>query len=74
MRTLIRAPGSSLALALILLLGSTVGAQFGARLSHKLNADYLKLILAPVILLVMGKILVDLTFPPEMMLGIKGGR
>jgi len=28
-----------LALALILLLGSTVGAQFGARLGHKLNPD-----------------------------------
>ena len=63
-----------LALALILLSGSTVGAQFGARLGHKLNADYLKLVLASVVLLVMVKILVELTFSPDLMLGIKGGR
>jgi len=63
-----------LALALILLSASTVGAQFGARLGHKLNADYLKLVLASVILLVMVKILVELTFSPDLMLGIRGGR
>ena len=63
-----------LALALILLSASTVGAQFGARLGHKLNADYLKLVLASVILLVMVKILVELTFPPDLVLDIKGGR
>ena len=62
-----------LALALILLLGSTVGAQFGARLSHRVNADYLKLVLASVILLVMVKILVELTFPPDLVLDIQGG-
>ena len=62
-----------LALALILLLGSTVGAQFGARLGHKLNPDYLKLILASVILLVMIKILVELTFSPVLMLDMRGG-
>ena len=63
-----------LALALILLSGSTVGAQFGARLGHKLNADYLKLVLASVVLLVMVKIVVELTFSPDLMLGIEGGR
>ena len=63
-----------LALALILLSGSTVGAQFGARLGHRLNADYLKLILASVVLLVMVKILVELTFSPDLVLDIKGGR
>ena len=63
-----------LSLALILLLGSTIGAQFGVRLSHKLNANYLKLVLASVVLLVMVKILAELTFPPDLMLGIKGGR
>ncbi len=63
-----------LSLALILLLGSTIGAQFGVRLSHKLNANYLKLVLASVVLLVMVKILSELTFPPDLMLGIKGGR
>ena len=63
-----------LALALILLSGSTVGAQFGARLGHKLNADYLKLVLASVVLLVMVKILVELTLSPDLILGIEGGR
>jgi hypothetical protein len=63
-----------LALALILLSGSTIGAQFGARLGHKLNPDYLKLVLASVVLLVMVKILVELTFAPNLMLDIKGGR
>jgi len=63
-----------LALALVLLLGSTVGAQFGARLGHRVNADYLKLILASVVLLVMVKILVELTFSPDLMLSIKGER
>ena len=63
-----------LGLALILLSGSTVGAQFGARLGHKVNADYLKLVLASVVLLVMVKILVELTFSPDLMLGLRGGR
>ncbi len=62
-----------LVLALILLIGSTVGAQLGARLGHKLRPDYLKLILASTVLLVMFKILVELIFPPSLMLDMKGG-
>ena len=61
-----------LALSLILLLGSTVGAQFGARLGHKLKPDYLKLLLASFVLLVMVRILVELIFPPSLMLDLKG--
>ncbi len=60
-------------LAIILLLGSTVGAQFGARLSRKLKGDQLKIILASVVLLVMVQMLVGLILAPSVMLAYKGG-
>jgi uncharacterized protein len=60
-------------LAVVLLLGSTVGAQFGARLSRRLKGDQLKIILASVVLLVMIQMLVGLIVPPDIMLAYKGG-
>jgi uncharacterized protein len=60
-------------LAVLLLLGSTVGAQFGARLSRRLKGDQLKIILASVVLLVMIQMLMDLIIPPHVMLAYKGG-
>ncbi len=60
-------------LAILLLLGSTVGAQFGARLSRRLKGDQLKIILASVVLLVMIQMLVGLIIPPHVMLAYKGG-
>ncbi len=60
-------------LALILLLGSTLGAQFGARLSKKLKGDQLKVLLASIVLLVMVKMLLDLLLPPHTMLAYIGG-
>lgn len=60
-------------LALLLLLGSTVGAQFGARLSRRLKGDQLKIVLASVVLLVMIQMLVGLIIPPKGMLVYKGG-
>ena len=60
-------------LAIILLLGSTVGAQFGARLSRRLKGDQLKIILASVVLLVMVQMLVGLILSPSVMLAYKGG-
>ncbi len=60
-------------LAVILLLGSTVGAQFGARLSRRLKGDQLKIILASVVLLVMVQMLVGLILSPSVMLAYKGG-
>lgn len=60
-------------LAVLLLLGSTVGAQFGARLSRRLKGDQLKIILASVVLLVMIQMLVGLIVPPHTMLAYKGG-
>jgi len=62
-----------LVLALILLLGSTLGAQFGARISRHLKGDQLKILLASIVLVVMVQILVGLVWPPHLLLGYKGG-
>jgi uncharacterized membrane protein YfcA len=62
-----------LVLALILLLGSTIGAQFGVRLSKRLKADQLKILLASIVLLVMVQMLVSLILPPHFLLAHKGG-
>lgn len=63
-----------LVLALVLLAGSTIGAQFGARLSRRFKADQLKILLACIILLVMGKMLLSLFLPPHFLLDLKGIR
>lgn len=62
-----------LVLAIILLLGSTVGAQFGVRLSRRLKADQLKILLASIVLIVMVQMLASLVIPPHLMLTHKGG-
>ncbi len=61
-----------LALALTLLAGSTIGAQFGAKLGHRLNADYLKIIFSSVVLIIMVKIFLELVITPDLMLSFKG--
>ena len=60
-------------LAIILLLGSTLGAQFGVRLSKRLKADQLKILLASIVLVVMVQMLVSLVLPPHFLLAHKGG-
>ncbi len=60
-------------LALILLLGSTLGAQFGARLSRHLKGEHLKLLLASIVLVVMVKMLLDLLIAPHFILAYAGG-
>ena len=60
-------------LALILLLGSTIGAQFGVQISKKLKADQLKILLASLVLVVMVKMLVDLLLTPSILLAYIGG-
>jgi uncharacterized protein len=60
-------------LAIILLLGSTLGAQFGVRLSRRLKADQLKILLASIVLIVMVQMLVSLVLPPHLLLAHKGG-
>ncbi len=63
-----------LELAIVLLVGSSIGAQFGARFSRKFEADQLKILLASIILLVMGKMLLALVLPPHIFLDFKGIR
>jgi uncharacterized protein len=60
-------------LALLLLIGSTLGAQIGARLSTRLKDDQLKIYLATLVLLVMGKMLFDLVLTPHILLSYHGG-
>ena len=62
-----------LVMALLLLAGSTTGAQVGARISTKLKADQLKIVLASIVLLVMVKMAVGLLLRPGLMLSVAGG-
>lgn len=61
-----------LVMALLLLAGSTMGAQVGARISKRLKADQLKIVLASVVLLVMVKMALGLLFRPALMLSYGG--
>lgn len=63
-----------LLLAMFLLLGSTTGAQLGARVSNRLKADQLKIILASFVLIVMAKIAIGLLLHPHSLLSYQGGR
>jgi len=60
-------------LAVLLLVGSTLGAQVGTVFGRKLKADQLKVILAGIVLLVTVKIVFDLTLSPSLMLELGGG-
>jgi len=60
-------------LAVLLLFGSTIGAQFGTKISKKLKADQLKIILASIVLLVMLKMLYGLLSKPDILLSYAGG-
>ena len=51
-------------LAALMIIGGVIGAQFGARLGSKLKAEYLRGILAILVLTVCAKILTDLTLKP----------
>jgi uncharacterized protein len=60
-------------LALILLLGSSLGAQVGAKISKRLKGDQLKILLATLVLVVMAKMLLDLLLTPDILLAYIGG-
>jgi uncharacterized membrane protein YfcA len=60
-------------LAFILLLGSTIGAQFGVKISSRLKADQLKILLASIVLLVMIQMLASLIITPNLIITYKGG-
>lgn len=57
-------------LAVILLIGSTLGAQIGVKVSSRLKADQLKIILASLVLIVMVKMLVGLLMKPHLLLAL----
>jgi len=60
-------------LALVLLLGSTSGAQIGARVSKRLRADQLKIMMAGIILVVMVAMALGLLLRPATLLSYTGG-
>jgi uncharacterized membrane protein YfcA len=60
-------------LALLLLLGSVVGAQIGIRMGRRLKADQLKILMAVLVLGVMLKMLFGLLLRPEFLVAYKGG-
>jgi len=60
-------------LALLLLIGSTFGAQIGTKMGRKLHGDQLKILLAVIVLVVTVKILLELLLAPSLLLAYKGG-
>ena len=60
-------------LAVLLLLGSTVGAQIGTVFGRKLKGEQLKIILAVIVLVVTVKIIFELTLSPTLLLAQGGG-
>jgi uncharacterized membrane protein YfcA len=63
-------------LALLLLCGSVIGAQFGVRMTKRLKGEQIRILLAGIVLLVMVKLLYDLLITPDNLIGLiqaKGG-
>lgn len=60
-------------LALLLLAGSVLGAQLGAKMSRRLNADQLKIFMAVIVLAVMVKMLHGLLATPSSLVSYGGG-
>lgn len=60
-------------LALLLLIGSSFGAQAGAVVGKKLRGDQLKILLASLVLVVMVKMLYQLLARPDVLLAYVGG-
>ena len=60
-------------LAVLLLIGSTVGAQIGTIFGRKMKGDQLKIILASIVLVVTAKIVLELTLTPSLLLSQAGG-
>jgi hypothetical protein len=60
-------------LAVLLLVGSTFGAQVGTVLGRKLKGEQLKILLAAIVLVVTVKIVFELTLTPSLLLSQAGG-
>ncbi|KAA2313622.1 sulfite exporter TauE/SafE family protein [Pseudooceanicola sediminis] len=54
-----------IALALFLLIGGVIGAQFGTRIGARMKAEQLRILLALLVLAVCGKLAFDLVAPPN---------
>ncbi len=62
-----------LVLAMLLLVGSTVGAQFGARVGRRLRGEQIRILLATIVLAFAVKFMVDLLVTPDNLISIGGG-
>ena len=62
-----------MALAVLLLIGGVVGAQIGARIGVKLKAEQLRILLALMVLVVCGKLALDLLIQPAELFEIGAG-
>jgi len=60
-------------LAVLLLVGSTVGAQIGTVFGRKLKGEQLKVLLAAIVLVVTVKIVFELTLTPSLLISQAGG-
>ena len=60
-------------LAVLLLVGSTVGAQIGTVFGRKLKGEQLKVLLAVIVLVVTVKIVFELTLTPALLISQAGG-
>jgi hypothetical protein len=56
-------------LAMVLLCGSTIGAQFGAKVSRVLRGEQIRVLLSLIVLAMMIKLLFDLLITPENLVG-----
>lgn len=59
-------------LVILLFTGSTIGAQFGARIGTRIKGPHLRLILSVIVLAVMAKLLFDLLMAPDSLIGFAG--
>jgi uncharacterized membrane protein YfcA len=62
-----------LLLAMVLLLGSTIGAQFGARVGRLLRGEQIRILLAAIVLLFAVKFILDLLLEPSNLIALAGG-
>jgi len=60
-------------LALLMLIGSVVGAQLGTKVGKRLGGEQLKILLASLVLAVMTKMLYELLVRPDILLAYAGG-
>ena len=62
-----------LLLAMVLLIGSTIGAQFGARVGRLLRGEQIRILLATIVLLFAVKFVLDLLLQPANLIALAGG-